>query len=182
MNKYILLLLLLFPLLGRAQFNPNRSKRSLISSLELGGSIYNTKVIEAAALIGLKDNDEGSTLEIGYVFKRIAENNVGHRPTYYGLRVAIEIPLLSSFGVYGTYDVINGKRWLYDDPFGNGLKVHSKIHGEGTLGVYMAPETSLLKFYMGLEPQHYNPLKLAKGLTPYKSVSINIKVKYTIDL
>lgn len=178
-----MLWLLLFPLLSNAQPNPNyKSNRSLISSLEIGAATYNTKVFEAAALIGLKDHTEGSTLEVGYVFKGILAKGIGHSPVYHGLRAAIEIPLLGAFGAYGTYDVIKGERWLYDDVFGNGLKVHSKTHGEGTLGVFYAPEVSLLKFYVGLEPQHYDPLKVTQGLTPHKLSSINVKVKYTIDL
>lgn len=175
--------LVLCPLLVKAQ-PPSSSKsvRSLISSVEMGTSTYNTKVFETSVLVGLKDNTECSTLEIGYVFKRIVEKSIGHSPIYHGLRTAIEIPLITSFGVYGTYDIIKGKRWLYNDVFGNGLELHSKIHGEGTLGVFFAPETSLLKFYVGLEPQHYDPLKVAKELTPHKSSSVNVKVKYTIDL
>ena len=178
-----MLWLLLFPLLSNAQSNRNyKSNRSLISSVEVGAATYNTKVFEAAALIGLKDNTERSTLEVGYVFKRILAKGIGHKPTYHGLRAAIEMPLLGAFGAYGTYDIIKGERWLYDDVFGNGLKVHPKIHGEGTLGVFYAPEVSLLKFYVGLEPQHYDPVKAISGLTPHKSISINLKVKYTVDL
>lgn len=182
MNKYMLWLVLC-PLLGKAQSHFNQKvNRTLISSLEIGAATYNTKVVEAAVLFGLKDNSERSTLEVGYVFKRIADKDIGHNPVYHGLRLAIEMPLLVSFGAYGTYDIIKGERWLYDDIFGNGLMVHSKIHGEGTLGVFFAPKSSLLKFYVGLEPQHYDPLKVVEGLTPHKSLSINVKVKYTIDL
>ena len=181
MNKYILALILL-PLIGKSQYHSNnKPHRSLISSLEIGASTYNTKVMEGAVLIGLKDNNEGSTLEIGYVFKHIVDKSVGHSPVYHGLRAAIEMPLLGAFGVYGTYDVLSGKSWIYDDVFGNELKVHSKIHGEGTLGVFFAPEISLLKFYVGLEPRHYDPVKVLQGLTPHQSMSINVKVKYTID-
>ena len=177
MNKYMLWLVLL-PVLGKAQSEPNRS---LISSLEMGLATYNTKVFEAAVLFGLKDNSERSTLEIGYVFKRIVNKGVGHSPIYHGLRGAIEMPLLAAFGVYGTYDIIKGERWLYDDILGNGLKVHTKIHGEGTLGVFFAPNSCLLKFYVGLEPQHYDPSKIEVGATPHKSSSINLKIKYTLD-
>lgn len=180
MKRYMLWLLL-FPLLGSAQSRTNYiSNRSLIFSVEVGLATYNTKVMEATALIGLSDNNEHSTLEVGYVFKHIVGKSVGHSPVYHGLRAAMEMPLIGAFGMYGTYDVISGKRWLYDDVFGNGLKVHSKIHGEGTLGVFFAPEISLLKFYVGLEPRHYDPLKVLDGLTPHKSMSINVKVKYTI--
>lgn len=182
MNKYMLWLVLL-PLLGKAQYHSNsKPNRSLISSLEIGGTLYNTKVFEAALSVGLKDHTEQATLEVGYVYKRILENAIGHSPSYHGLRGAIEVNLLGAFGTYGTYDIITGKRWLYDDIFGNGLKVHRKIHGEGTLGVFFAPKKSLLKFYAGIEPQHYDPLKIRQGLTPHKSSSINLKIKYTIDL
>lgn len=175
--------LVLFPPFIKAQsLSSRKPNRSLISSAEISASTYHTRVLEMAALIGLKDNNENSTLEVGYVFKRIVDKNVGHNPMYHGLRVAIEMPLLNMLGVYGTYDVIKGERWLYNDISGNKLNVHTKIYGEGTLGVFFAPENSLLKFYVGLEPQHYDPLKVAKELTPHKSSSINVKMKYTIDL
>lgn len=175
--------MVLFPLLPKAQSPTKaRTNRTIISSLEMGAATYNTKVVEVAALFGLKDHNEGSTLEVGYVFKQILAKNIGHHRGYHGIRVAIETPLVVPFGVYGTYDVIKGERWLYDDIAGNGLKVHSKVHGEGTLGMFFAPERSVLKFYAGLEPRHYDPLNVAKGLTPHKSLSINLKVKYTFDL
>ena len=77
-----MLLLVLLPILGKAQSKPNRS---LISSLEMSLATYNTKVFEAAVLFGLKDNSEHSTLEIGYVFKRIVNKGVGHSPIYHGV-------------------------------------------------------------------------------------------------
>lgn len=182
MYKYILSLILL-PLLGKTQYLSNsKDNRSLISSLEIGAATYNTKVFEAALLIGLKDHAEQATLEVGYVYKRILENSIGHSPNYHGLRGAIEVNLLGQFGAYGTYDVISGKRWLYDDILGNGLKVYTKVHGEGTLGAFFSPKRSLLKFYAGIEPHHYDPLKIKRDLTPHKSSSINFKVKYTLDL
>lgn len=157
--------------------------RSVISSIEIGGSTFNTNVLEAAALIGLRDNNEFATLEIGYVYKHVLNSNIGHNPSYHGLRGAIEVSLINDLiGTYGTYDVITGKRWLYDDVFGNGLKVHSKIHSEGTLGVFYAPKSSLFKFYAGVEPHHYNPSRIKRGGSPHRSSSINIKVKYTLDL
>ena len=182
MYKYILGLILL-PLLGKAQYHSNnKPNRSIISSLEIGAATYNTKVFEAAILVGLKDNEENGTFEVGYVYKRILDSSIGHSLTYHGLRGAIEVNLLGAFGTYGTYDIIAGKRWLYDDVFGGGLRVHHKIHGEGALGVFFAPKRGLLKFYAGIEPRHYDPSKIREGSTPHKSSSINVKVKYTLDL
>lgn len=182
MNKYILGLIVL-PILSKAQFHSkSKPERSLISSIEIGASTYNTQVFETAMLVGLKDNLERSTFEIGYLYKRILDKEIGHSPTYHGVRGAIEVNLLGAWGAYGTYDVTTGKRWLYEDVWGNGLKVHDKIFGEGTLGVFFAPKNSLLKFYAGLEPHHYNPAKIKRRSTPYKSSSINLKVKYTLDL
>jgi hypothetical protein len=184
MNKYFFgLLLLLFPQFVKAQNRSNsKPNRSLITSLEIGGSTYNTKVFEFAALIGIKDNDEASTLEMGYVYKHILDKGIGHSPLYHGLRGAMEIKLLGGFGTYGTYDVIIGKRWLYNNVFDDGMKVHVKIHGEGTVGIFLTPKRSFLKFYVGIEPQHYDPANIRVGLTPHKSSSINLKVKYKIDL
>ncbi|MES2650632.1 MAG: hypothetical protein V4663_02775 [Bacteroidota bacterium] len=182
MNKCILGLILL-PLFSKAQsYSTNKADRSLISSVEIGTALFNTKVVEAAILVGLKDNSESSTLELGYVFKRIVDKGIGHSPIYHGLRGAIEVNLVGSFGAYGTYDIIAGKRWLYENPLGSELKVHSKIHGEGVFGVFFAPKRSLLKFYVGIEPHHYNPSRLKKRFSPHKSSSINLKVKYTLDL
>jgi hypothetical protein len=181
MNKYILWLVFL-PTLGKAQYQSNQLDRSLISSLELGTSIYNTKVFEASIVVGFRDNTELSSLEIGYVYKQILDKDVGHSPVYHGIRGSAEVRLYGAFGTYGTYDIIKGKRWLYDDLSGNDLKVHDKIHGEGTLGVFFAPKRSLLKFYVGIEPFHYDPLKVKEGLTPHKSSSINLKIKHTLDL
>ena len=96
MNKYLLCLCLL-PIVGKAQNRPNNN-RSIISSVEIGTTIYNTKVFEAAALVGLKDHNENSTFEIGYVYKKIIANNIGHNQNYHGIRAAIEVNLHGAFG------------------------------------------------------------------------------------
>jgi len=179
MNKYILFLSLL-PLVGKAQPHPN-SNRSIISSIEIGTTIYNTKVFEAAALVGLKDHNENSTFEIGYVYKRIITNNIGHKLNYHGLRAAIEVNLYGAFGAFGTYDVIRGDRWLFDNNIEQKLKLHRKIYGEGTLGIFLAPKQSLLKFYVGIAPFHYDAAKIKTDQTPHQSASINLKVKYTFS-
>lgn len=182
MKRYIIWLLLC-PVFARAQSNVNyKNKRKKISSVEVGASLYNTHVAEVAFLIGFKDNDEGSAFEVGDVFKCILDKGIGHRPVYHGLRAAIETPLIDVFGAYGTYDIIKGDRWLYDDHFGNSLKVYNKFHGEGTLGLFYAPKRSLIKFYTGLELRHYDPVKVQRDITPHKSASINLKIKYTLDL
>lgn len=177
MSKYLLCLALL-PIVGRAQYHSN-TQRSLISSIEIGTTIYNTKVFELAVLAGLEDHTEQSTFEVGYVYKRIIADNIGHHLNYHGIRAAIEVNLYSPFGAYGTYDVIKGKRWLYDLTNNLELKVYTKIHGEGTLGIFVAPKRSLLKFYMGIIPFHYDPIQIKYGQTPHKSSSINLKINYT---
>jgi len=179
MNKYILFLCLL-PMVGKAQPHSN-SNRSIISSIEIGTVTYNTKVFEAAALVGLEDHHEKSTFEIGYVYKRILRDNIGHNLNYLGIRAAIEVNLYGAFGAYGTYDSIYGKRWLIDNAKNNELKLYRKIYGEGTLGLFIAPRQTLLKFYVGIAPFHYDPIQIKTGQSPHQSLSINLKVKYTFS-
>jgi hypothetical protein len=182
MKKYLLWLVLL-PIIGKAQYYDNQKPNlSFVSSLEVGMATYHTNVLETALLIGLQDNNELNTLELGYVYKRILNSEIGHNANYHGIRGAIEIRLFNTFGTYGTYDIIKGKRWLYDDVSANVLKVYTKIHGEGTLGIFFAPKESLLKFYAGIEPYHYDPSKVKRGLTPHRSSSINLKFKYTLSM
>ncbi|MGF1924230.1 MAG: hypothetical protein ACQUHE_08620 [Bacteroidia bacterium] len=184
MKKYILALFVLLPFSIKAQQYPStKPDRTFTSSVEIGGSTFNTNILEMAALVGVRDNQELATLEVGYVYKRILNHDIGHSPNYHGLRGAIEVTLINDvLGTYGTYDIIAGKRWLFDDVLGGGLTVHRKIHGEGTLGVFYAPKSSLFKFYAGIEPQHYNPSRIKRSGSPHKSSSINLKLKYTLDL
>lgn len=186
MNKLPILLLVLVcakPFLSFGQYgSANAPKRSLIASIEAGSTLYHIKVAETALLMGLVDNETKDTFELGYIYKHILVPKIGHRPSYHGLRGALQVQVLGSFGFYGTYDIINGQRWLYDDLAGNGLKVHQKIHGEGTLGMFYVPKLLLISFYLGFEPSHYDPEQVKVGRTPHKSTSLSIKLKYRLKI
>ncbi|RZK41169.1 MAG: hypothetical protein EOO90_12230 [Pedobacter sp.] len=159
-----------------------KSDLEIISSIEIGASTYNTNIFETALLIGFRDKEELATIELGYVYTQILNRGIGHHPGYHGMRGAIEVSFLDCLGTYGVYDIIAGNRWLYDDISGNGLKVHRKVSSEGTLGIFFLPKRSLLKFYAGIEPRHYNPAKIKSNQSPHKSTSINLKIKYMLDL
>ena len=155
--------------------------KSLITSIELGSTLFNTKVIETALLIGFVDHETKDTFEVGYVYRHILAHTIGHKKSYHGIRGPGQVQILGDFGFYGTYDIISGQRWLYDDLAGNGLAVRKKINGEGTLGLFYVPKALLINFYLGFSPSHYDPEKIKIGGTPHKSSSISLKIKYTLN-
>lgn len=155
-----------------------KPKRSLITSIEVGSSLYHTKIMETALLVGFIDNEDLDTFEIGYIYKRILDGDIDHLPSYHGIRGAGQVQLFNRFGFYCTYDIISGSRWLYNDNYN--LAVYKKIHGEATLGAFYKPKSLCVNFYLGIEPVHYHPTGLKLGGTSTKFSSISFKIKYTL--